>query len=401
MKNTLNNLFLAIFLALISQGIQAQFDDIYYDPDQTGTSREMKSQKEHYSRDKDNQSYSGQKEYAYDDENAEWDNQDYYYTSRIKRFHRPYWGFDYYNTCYVDNYFYDPFDFDPFFYNRDIYTSGYGYRDYYRWRTWHLNPWFSYSYWNQWDYCLGWSPYPVSFSYNYWPYSGCYTNYWGSSYYNYPYYGGNYNHWNNPDNHQGGTHFGSRRFGLTNSSNRGPVRIVSPSPRVFTEAHGNSVTPAPDRGAPKRIIRNADGDDYKPGPVFRPERQSRDRELPGTAPAPTDRQSDRSRYTPRELPGDKSAPTDAKPEPKREFRPERKERRTEENKSEFKPERIRRDDSRSERPRESYQQPGRESRPEPRIERRQESHENYRPRLESSGPRFENSGRSGDHRRSR
>ena len=424
MKNTLNNLFLALFLALISQGIQAQFDDIYYDPDRNEPAKEIKKdrQEDTYSRDEYNDVPVDEHEYSYDDDYTDWENSDYYYASRIKRFHRPFVGFDYYHGCYIDNYFYDPFDFNPFYYDRDIYVSSYGYRDYYQWRSWQFRPWHSYSYWNQWDSYWGWSS-PFSYRYNYWG-NNCYNGYYNNNYWSNNYYGGGNNHWNNNDNnnnnnHPNGSYFGSRRFGLTNSSNRGPVRVVSPSPRVFTEAPGTSVTPTPDRNNPRRVIRSADGDDYRPSPS----KPSRIDETPGTRSNPSDRDKNSPRYTPKEFPGQNNTPGETRPEPRKEYKPERNDRRerVEESKPEFKPERYRRDEPKidrapaprierapdpsprieipREKPRESYQPP-RESRSEPRIERRQESNNNSNSRSQSSGSSSGNSGRSGDGRKS-
>jgi hypothetical protein len=413
MKNTLNNLFLALFLALISQGIQAQFDDIYYDPDRNESTKEVKKERttDNYTKE-DSYNKESNESYYYDDDYTDWEDNDYYYASRIKRFHRPYVGFDYYHGCYVDNYFYDPFDFNPFFYDRDIYVSSYGYRDYHRWRHWQFSPWYTYSYWNNWDWYWGWSSYPFSYGYNYWTnncYNGYYNNYWSNNYY------GGYHHWdhyynnNDNNNHPNGSYFGSRRFGLTNSSNRGPVRVVNPSPRVFTEAPGTPMTPSTDRNNPKRVIRSADGDDNKPAPGYNPERPTRRQEFPGTrTDAPDkDKGKDQPRYTPRELPGQNNNPNETRPEPRKEYRPERSDRRegAEESKPDFKPERMRRDEPRMERPqepaprievprertRDTYQPP-RESRPEPRSERRQEMNTN-------SGSRSENRS-SGDGRRS-
>ena len=135
MKNISNSFLVAVFLAFVSQGIQAQFDDIYYDPNKIREKERIRYEEPvkveeettpaEFSRD------------DYDDDFGEWEDQDYYYSSRIKRFHRPYRGFDYYDPIYVSYYVYDPFAFDPWYYDRDIYMMGYGYRDYYRWRHWH------------------------------------------------------------------------------------------------------------------------------------------------------------------------------------------------------------------------------------------------------------------------
>lgn len=431
MKNTFSNLFLAIFLAFISQGIQAQFDDIYYDPDRIESSNKIDRQPAPHDLDESNNSnnlYSNSNEadYGFDDEYTDWNDQDYYYTSRIKRFHRPYRGFDYYHGCYVDNYFYDPFEFDPWNYDRDIYMSSYGYNDYYRWRSWNHRPWNSFTYWNHWDWCMGWSSYPLTYSYSYWSnncHSGYNNNYYGynnynNNYYNNNHYGRGNNYWNNNNNNNSSndTYYGSRKFGLTNTSKRGPVRVISPSPKVFTEATGTTLKPTPERGTPRRIVRTADGDVYDPGPVTKPDK-TRTKEFPGAGSNFPEKERVQPRYTPKVLPEDRSTPN--RPEPRKEYKPERIEQtdRMDPKESEFKPNRIHRDGRSFERdeaaPRiemqkekriESYQAP-KESKPQPRIERREENNTNSKSRSDSSGPKSSNSGsgsnnKPGDQRRS-
>lgn len=183
---------------------------------------------------------------------------------------------------------------------------------------------------------------------------------------------------------------------------------MNPSPRVFTEAPGTPMTPSSDRSNPKRVIRSADGDDLTPAPRYNPERPTRRQEFPGSRSDAPEKGKDQPRYTPREFPGQNNNPNESRPEPRKEYRPERSDRREggEESKPDFKPERIRREapnmertqdpspkiDLPREKPRDSYQPP-RESRPEPRSERRQEMNTN-------SGSRSENNRSSGDGRRS-
>ncbi|MBK8954951.1 MAG: hypothetical protein IPM34_05260 [Saprospiraceae bacterium] len=261
MKNNTNNLFIAIFLAFISQGIQAQFDDIYYDPDKDDEHVEQR----YYSSDQngtDDRYQSKDERYydpneSYDDEYGEWEDQDYYYTSRIKRFHRPVYGFNYYDPFYTHSYFYDPFDFDPWYYDRDIYSSSWRFSfytgpilwtNYYRYRP----------FWSHWDACYGWN----SFGWNsYGGYGGWNNWYWGIPYYHHRdhyYYGNNTHH--NDHGSKYGYHYGSRRFGTTNTSKRGPVRLTNPSPRVITESAGVNADPGRTTASPRRIIRSADGD---------------------------------------------------------------------------------------------------------------------------------------------
>jgi hypothetical protein len=409
MKNTLNNLFLAVFLALITQGIQAQFDDLYFDPDQD-------SGKKEYYRDNDRDSYKKNdlEEDFYDDDYREWEDQDYYYSSRIKRFHRPYRGFDYFHGCYIDYVFYDPYDFNPWYFSGNIYSSHYGYRDYYNWRRWHHQPYHSYSYWNHWDWCWGWSSYPVTFHYHYWPgnyYSGYYYNYGRYNYYYHPYQGGGYH--NNNDRHPNGTYYGSRNLGLTNSSNKGPVRIVTPPARKFKEADGTQNTPAPGQGNAKRIVQSVDGDRYNPTSDVTPDKKPRRQEATGYETTPSPEPQKRSnRASAKESIEKPYEPVDIKPAPKREYKSSFPERNASE-KEEFRPNRLRRDQLRDEpsresnprieipreRSKDSYQAP-REYRPEPRNEPREFQSAPSRSHSEPSGSRSSgNSNRDGSSQR--
>ncbi len=100
---------LIFLLAMGAVSATAQYDDLYYNPDTDG--EEISS----YAAQKPSRSYTATQserdprrsgETSYDDEPY-----DYYYTSRIRRFHRPMYGFDYFDPYYIDAYYYDPFLF--------------------------------------------------------------------------------------------------------------------------------------------------------------------------------------------------------------------------------------------------------------------------------------------------
>lgn len=86
----------AAFLSLITV-VQAQFDDLYYNPDESIAFVES-----------DFHASSYEDIPIYDDADYEFDDYDFYYTSRIKRFRRPYTGFGFYDPVYVDYNYYDP-----------------------------------------------------------------------------------------------------------------------------------------------------------------------------------------------------------------------------------------------------------------------------------------------------
>lgn len=100
------------FSILSGTALQAQvYDDLYFDPDQD-------TELYDYSRTADrgyddyNDDYRLEDEYAYNYDADEYDyynDYDFYYTSRIRRFHRPVYGFGYYDPIYTDVVYYDPF----------------------------------------------------------------------------------------------------------------------------------------------------------------------------------------------------------------------------------------------------------------------------------------------------
>jgi len=260
---------LALVAATVSLGF-AQFDDVYYDPDARGGSYRdngYASGDNYYSRDYDN---------GYDDETYnDLEDYDYYYASRIRRFHRPTLGFGFYDPFLVDMYYYDPFYSGYYYPGTSIYINLGGYNDYWGWRRWHRwRNWNSYFYWSNpvtryytyLDWCgpgyspWGWNSYNA---YNYyggwnagfgnWGYSNYWNNYYyancplGGGYYNGGYYGnGHYTGGNNGNNHGG--YYGPRQTGTVTTSPRGPVKTDLTTPRasdpVLTEI-GKTEEPRP------------------------------------------------------------------------------------------------------------------------------------------------------------
>lgn len=119
--------------------LSAQFDDIYFNP----TNDKIEK-------------YDYTNNYLYD-------NYDYYYTSRIRRFHTPIIGFDYFNPFYSNIWLYDPFYFNFIPTNRFfIGTNNFWFRNYYfnNWHYWDNRFYFDgfNSFWNNWYYG-GFNPY--------------------------------------------------------------------------------------------------------------------------------------------------------------------------------------------------------------------------------------------------
>ncbi len=90
-------------LMLVSTGLRAQYDDMYYDPDDF---QSVETSRDYYS-DNEQDQYAERDTRRNSDYNDDY--HDYYYSSRIRRFNRPYAGFGYYDPVYVDMAYYDPF----------------------------------------------------------------------------------------------------------------------------------------------------------------------------------------------------------------------------------------------------------------------------------------------------
>jgi hypothetical protein len=138
-------------MILLSQTIaSAQFDDLYYKPGATKTANAIDYGDQTYP--ENNYSHGD-----YDgDEYDYYDDYDYEYSRRIRRFHRPNPGFG----------FYDPFFYDPFmnpWYNPFAFGGA--------WIGRPMNPWFRpglsicYNRWNRWgSWGMGWGYSPWGFS---------------------------------------------------------------------------------------------------------------------------------------------------------------------------------------------------------------------------------------------
>jgi hypothetical protein len=130
--------------------------------------------------------------YYYGD-NYDFENEyyDYEYASRIRRFHRNYYGFGYYDDCYTNYYWYT---YDPFLFGTSIYIG-------YSW--WRPRPWRYYYGWSWgwnygWSYGWAWNPYGY-YGYSYWGW-GAYNNGYWNGYWD-GYYAGSYypNYYNSYD----------------------------------------------------------------------------------------------------------------------------------------------------------------------------------------------------------
>lgn len=209
MKLLMKLSMLLLLFGVSATAALAQYDDVYYDPERnnnrTYTERRQVQPK----------TTPAQTE-EYVDENYDEEEYDYYYTSRIRRFHRPYAGFNYFDPIYVDSYYYDAFARpgvavliydDPFGYYGFNRMSRFN-----RWNGWAYGGWNRFNRFNSWNswgnydpYCM-WSNPGLSFGFsrwnsfgmNNWNSFGFGNPYWANSgWFNTPTWGNNYYYNNN------------------------------------------------------------------------------------------------------------------------------------------------------------------------------------------------------------
>ena len=103
-----------------------------------------------------------------------YEDNDYAYASRIRRFHRFNNGWGYYDPWYTNMYYYN---YDPFFWGTSIYVGA--------WPSW------------GWNYGWGWNTWGVGFGWNSWGWNNCWGGGWNGWGWNSPYWNGyNNGYWN-------------------------------------------------------------------------------------------------------------------------------------------------------------------------------------------------------------
>jgi hypothetical protein len=209
--DTLKIFLISLTFAMVIPSVQAQFDDVYYDADQIDYGSHYGYSDSYSTGENDGITYYDNDEYGY------FDDYDYYYTSRIRRFYRPYVGFGFYDPCYVSYNYYDPYAYNYYGYpGASIYLGfGFGFG-------------FGYS-WNSWNNC---GPYGGYYN-GYWGgYGNCYNNYYACTpvacYVPPVYYpvvpGGGYND----------VYYGPRVSGNTGASPRVPTVTEGTRPPGYT-----------------------------------------------------------------------------------------------------------------------------------------------------------------------
>lgn len=243
----------------------AQFDDVYYAPGDASPAHPARGAgKEEWPAGRQDALYYDNEAYPYfgeevsdsqarrfaDDGEYDFD-YDYYYSSRIRRFHGPFINLDFYSPFYTGFQSYDPFAWEVYSYpGANIYFNpGYSYAGYAAWRRWNR--------WSRWNDFYSWNngcfaPPGYAFGYNSWclPPSA----YWGFGLYTpgYPAYYSNYYfgcplpvsqyhgitettiHVIHEGNARGG-YYGPRITGNTGSSPRGPVERPGQAQPTFPQ----------------------------------------------------------------------------------------------------------------------------------------------------------------------
>lgn len=277
MKNSILTLMGLLFLA--GSGFAQAYDDLYYDPSKVKKTVSKQEAVVYTEQQGYDNTYAEDDEYFLDEEDY-----DYYYTSRIRRFHRPLYGFEFFDPFYVDMSYYDPF-FTPGM-TVLIYDDPYAYRSFYRrnmWRnslrfnTWAgINPYrhsFGWNRWNSWNSWNTWSdpwfnPYGSGFSFSF----GFGNSWFNRSFWN-PYgfaspfyftpswgYGYNYNTFNNVtynvynDVRQREVYYGPRSNAAPNVPRTNSPRLRTETPGEQTDravgrrSYGDTRSVNPDRG---------------------------------------------------------------------------------------------------------------------------------------------------------
>jgi hypothetical protein len=278
---TLQNMYkatLVILSILLYQTVAvAQFDDLYYVPNKSGTSSGYNNSANNSYGNQNNYDNDAYDQYDYDgDMYDNYDDYDYQYSRRIRKFHRVNPGFGFYDPFFYDpfmNPWYNPYAFGPVWIGRP------------------MNPWFRpglsicYNRWNRMgSFGMGWGYSPWGF--NSWgnPYMGWGYSPWGmdpfmmgyAQGFNQGYYNGGFNSW---DNFGGGGNWNNqnpsgqnvvytpRRGGSVTSSERSQVRKPMDNDVRSVEGNaGHDITARPNTGDPNQrpSVRNANSTTSEP-----------------------------------------------------------------------------------------------------------------------------------------
>ncbi len=184
MKNA-TSVLLAALLFVSTSVFSQTYDDVYdaASPKKGSNTPAASALQKQESGNADVDSYRSQqysensaKSYGSDDEYIDYDDDDYYYASRIRRFNNSFWRFGYYSPFFMDPYWWD------MSYNYPSFSIGWGYPSWYYGNNWGYNNWNNYG--NNWGY-NNWNNYGCYSGFNNW-------NRWGGGYCGWNNYGNNY-----------------------------------------------------------------------------------------------------------------------------------------------------------------------------------------------------------------
>lgn len=242
MKTIFSSTLIAVLISLLPSVVVSQFDDLYFRPGKdvlpAFAERNNSGARSNVAASAGN--YDEYDEIVYG--NEYYDDYDYSYTNRIRRFHSPARVINYYT---FDGW-YDDFYYDPFFPGNNVnvfigspfirpwgwntWNVGWGWNSWgwnswgpgWGWNAWH-RPW-GWNSWNTWNVGWGWNSWGWNSWGPGWGWNSC-PSVW---YVNNNFFGNNWNGWNNWNNgNQNRVVNSSRRGGSTSSSTRG----ISASPR--------------------------------------------------------------------------------------------------------------------------------------------------------------------------
>ncbi len=243
----------AVVMLFASATVQAQNDDLYFDPSnstqdgipsssyQEEASQASPSSTETY--------YSDSNDYHGGEYYDEADDNEYQYSSRIRRFHRNYQGFDYYDPCYVETCYYDPFFYEP---GISIYLGNGDYGSYRQWRRYQrFQQWNYWNQMNQWQAMNSWNSYNQWYGYNQWSaWNQPYYNNWAYNPYGNPWCGGYNPYGYNPYGYGNGFNgWGNSPYydpWYSNSNGGQPAGTVTGT--YVGSRRGGTIKTAPDEG---------------------------------------------------------------------------------------------------------------------------------------------------------
>ncbi len=185
---------------------------------------------------------------------------DFYYTSRLRRFHSPYYGWDYYDPFYSDNYWYT---YNPASWGASIYFGSPWGLSFGWYQPYFYSPFYSSFYYG------GFNDFYPYYGYGYPGYYGSYWNGYGHGFYD-GYYGGYYGNYY-------GSNYGYDRY---NSSDHGHIPYRS---GYSVRSSSSSTTAVRKSGGDSRVGSSVNSTTYDPKNTGSTASRTADRKSTGEA----------------------------------------------------------------------------------------------------------------------